>query len=90
MEDGLKGNWKKVGKDFVELGADLGKTIIKTVKSGVDAVAEWADAEEKKKAEKEAEAKAEETIIAEEPATEEAQPEEAPAEEAPAAPEAEE
>ena len=40
MEDELKNNWKKVGKDFVELGADLGKTIIKTVKSGVDAVAE--------------------------------------------------
>lgn len=33
MEDELKNNWKKVGKDFVELGADLGKTIIKTVKS---------------------------------------------------------
>ena len=79
MEDGLKGNWKKVGKDFVELGADLGKTIIKTVKTGVDAVAEWADSEEKKKAAEEAEAKAEEIIVPEEPA-EEVQPEEEPAE----------
>ena len=79
MEDELKNNWKKVGKDFVELGADLGKTIIKTVTSGVDAVAEWADSEEKKRAEKEAAEVKAETIIQEEPEAEEAQAEEEPA-----------
>lgn len=37
MEDGLKNNWKKVGKDFATLGKDFGKTLLKTVKTGVDA-----------------------------------------------------
>lgn len=47
MEDGLKNNWKKVGKDFATLGKDFGKTLLKTVKTGVDAVTEWVDKEEK-------------------------------------------
>ncbi len=48
MEDGLKNNWKKVGKDFATLGKDFGKTLLKTLKTGVDAATEWADKEEKK------------------------------------------
>jgi hypothetical protein len=47
MEDGLKNNWKKVGKDFATLGKDFGKTLLKTVKTGVDAATEWVDKEEK-------------------------------------------
>lgn len=47
MEDGLKNNWKKVGKDFATLGKDFGKTLLKTVKTGVDAASEWVDKEEK-------------------------------------------
>lgn len=47
MEDGLKNNWKKVGKDFATLGRDFGKTLLKTVKTGVDAATEWVDKEEK-------------------------------------------
>ncbi len=39
----LKDNWKKVGDDLTELGKDLGKTIVKTVKSGAKAVSDWAD-----------------------------------------------
>ena len=42
MEDGLKNNWKKVGKGFASLGKDLGKTLLKTVKTGVDAASDWA------------------------------------------------
>ena len=47
MEDELKNNWKKVGKDFATLGKDFGKTLLKTVKTGVDAATEWVDKEEK-------------------------------------------
>lgn len=47
MEDGLRNNWKKVGKDFATLGKDFGKTLLKTVKTGVDAATEWVDKEEK-------------------------------------------
>ena len=43
MEDGLKSNWKKVGKDFANLGKDLGKTLMKTVKTGVAAASDWAN-----------------------------------------------
>ncbi len=46
MEDGLKNNWKKVGKDFANLGKDLGKTLLKTVKTGVDAATDWAEKKE--------------------------------------------
>ncbi len=41
MTEGLKSNWKKVGKDFATLGKDLGVSIVKTVKTGVDAANEW-------------------------------------------------
>ena len=67
MADDLKENWKKVGKDWASLGTDLGKSLLKTVKTGVKEATKWADDEPK---EKEAEAK-----------TEEAKAEEAKAEE---------
>ncbi len=44
----LKETWKKVGKDFGELGKDLGKGIVKTVKSGAKTVSDWADGDKKK------------------------------------------
>jgi hypothetical protein len=43
MEEDLKNKWKKVGKDFAELGKDFGKTLVKTVRVGVDMATEWAD-----------------------------------------------
>ena len=43
MEDNLKGNWKKVGKDFASLGKDLGVTLAKTIRKGVDIATEWAN-----------------------------------------------
>ena len=46
MEDGLKSNWKKVGKDFASLGVDLGKSIVKTVKVGVSTATQWANEKE--------------------------------------------
>ena len=54
MAEGLKENWKKVGKDWASLGEDLGKSLIKSVKAGVSAATKWAEDEP----EKEAEAKA--------------------------------
>ena len=47
MEDNLKSNWKKVGKDFAALGKDLGKSLLKTVKTGVNAASDWAKEEQK-------------------------------------------
>lgn len=47
----LKNNWKKVGQDFASLGKDLGTTLVKTVKKGVDIATEWADEQDKKKEE---------------------------------------
>ena len=52
----LKENWKKVGKDWASLGEDLGKSLINSVKAGVNAATKWAE----DKAEKEAEDKTEE------------------------------
>lgn len=48
----LKDTWKKVGKDFGELGKDLGAGIVKSVKTGAKAVSDWADGDEKKDAPK--------------------------------------
>ena len=45
----LKYTWKKVGKDFGELGKDLGAGIVKSVKTGAKAVSDWADGDEEKK-----------------------------------------
>ena len=75
MADELKENWKKVGKDWASLGTDLGKSLLKTVKTGVKEATKWADDEEPKKEEAEAEAKTEE------PKAEEAKEEEPKAEE---------
>jgi hypothetical protein len=75
MADDLKSNWKKVGKDWASLGTDLGKSLLKTMKTGVREATKWADEDDKNK---EAEAKAEEAQ-AEEPkaeATEEPKAEE--------------
>ena len=74
MADELKENWKKVGKDWASLGTDLGKSLLKTVKTGVKEATKWAD-DEPKKEEAEAEAKTEE------PKAEEAKAEEPKAEE---------
>ena len=62
MAEDLKDNWKKVGKDWASLGEDLGKSLLKSVKAGVNAATKWAE-DEPEKAETEAkaeEAKAEE------------------------------
>ena len=72
MADDLKENWKKVGKDWASLGEDLGKSLIKSVKAGVNAATKWAEGESEKA---EAEAKTEEPK-AEEPTTEEPKAEE--------------
>ena len=47
----LKNNWKKVGKDFASLGKDLGTTLAKTVRKGVNIATEWANDDDKKKEE---------------------------------------
>ena len=39
----LKDDWKSVGKDFGKLGSDLGKSIVRSVKKGVDVVDRWAE-----------------------------------------------
>ena len=72
MADELKENWKKVGKDWASLGTDLGKSLLKTVKTGVKEATKWAEDDPEK--EKEAEA------AAEEPKAEEAKEEEPKAE----------
>ena len=46
----LKDNWKQVGEDFATLGKDLGKTIVKSVKTGAKVVSDWADEDDKPKA----------------------------------------
>ena len=48
----LKDNWKKVGKDFGELGKDLGASIVKSVKKGAKKVSDWADDDKKEEAPK--------------------------------------
>ena len=69
MAEDLKENWKKVGKDWASLGTDFGKSLLKTMKTGVKEATKWAD-DEPKKDEKEAEAQTEEPK-AEEPKAEE-------------------
>lgn len=41
----LKDDWKSVGKDFGKLGSDLGKSIVRTVKKGINAVDKWSEEE---------------------------------------------
>ncbi len=43
----LKDDWKSVGKDFGKLGSDLGKSLVRTVKKGINAVDKWSDEEPK-------------------------------------------
>ena len=80
MADDLKNNWKKVGKDWASLGSDLGKSLWKSVKTGVSAATKWADDDPEKEEAKAEEAKAEEPK-AEEPKAEEPTAEEPKAEE---------
>lgn len=77
MAEDLKDNWKKVGKDFTSFGAGLGKSLLNTMKTGVNAATKWARDDEEPKAEeaKNEEPKAEETKT-EEPVAEEAKTEE--------------
>ena len=44
----LKENWKQVGEEFATLGKDLGKTIVKSVKTGAKVVSDWADKDDDK------------------------------------------
>lgn len=61
----LKDSWKSVGKDFAKLGTDFGKTMVKTVKKGVDKLDEWSQEDEASAAAEAAEPVAEETPKAE-------------------------
>lgn len=63
----VKDSWKKVGtdlndigeditssdlgKDMLKFGKDLGKSVVKTVKAGIKAVADWADGDDVEDAE---------------------------------------
>ncbi len=38
----IKDSWKQIGKDLEKVGTDLGKTVVQTVKHGINAVNEWA------------------------------------------------
>ena len=40
---GLKDNWKEAGSGLGHAFRDLGKTIVKTVRTGVDKADEWAN-----------------------------------------------
>ncbi|MBR0081759.1 MAG: hypothetical protein IJP98_03340 [Clostridia bacterium] len=42
MTESLKSNWKKVGKDFAALGKDLGTSLAKSVRKGVNVATDWA------------------------------------------------
>lgn len=44
----LKEKWNKVGDDLTVLGKDLEDSIVKTVKSGVKAVTDWANKDDDK------------------------------------------
>ncbi|MBR6772747.1 MAG: hypothetical protein IKM29_05085 [Clostridia bacterium] len=61
-----KEDWKNTGKGFANAFKGLGKTVVKTVKTGVDKAGDWADrddarqAAEKEAAEKNCPEKAEE------------------------------
>ena len=59
MAEELKDKWKKVGKDWAALGTDLGKSLVSSMKAGVNAATEWARDDEKPKDEAEEEPKAE-------------------------------
>lgn len=75
MSEELKRKWSKVGHDFASLGSDLGKSLVSSIKTGVNAATDWARDEEKPKDNAEEEPKAEETQ-AEEPKAEEDKAEE--------------
>ncbi len=45
----LKDNWKDAGKSLGHAFRDLGKTMVKTAKTGVKKVDEWANGEEENK-----------------------------------------
>ena len=45
----LKDSWKETGSSLGHAFRDLGKTLVKTVKTGVDKADEWANSPEKEK-----------------------------------------
>ena len=61
MAEELKDKWKKVGKDWASLGTDLGKSLVSSMKAGVNAATEWARDEETPEDKAEEEPKAEAT-----------------------------
>lgn len=46
---GLKDNWKETGTSLGHAFRDLGKTLVKTVKTGVDKADDWANKSEVQK-----------------------------------------
>ena len=50
---GLKDNWKEAGTGLGHAFRDLGKTLVKTVKTGVDKADDWANRSETQKKDEE-------------------------------------
>ena len=50
---GLKDNWKEAGTGLGHAFRDLGKTLVKTVKTGVDKADDWANRSEAQKKDEE-------------------------------------
>ena len=48
----LKDSWKQTGAGLGHAFRDLGKTLVKTAKTGVDKAGEWADSDDNKPNEK--------------------------------------
>ena len=48
----LKDSWKETGTSLGHAFRDLGKTLVKTVRTGVDKADDWANKEDKPKEEK--------------------------------------
>ena len=42
----LKNSWKKTGSEMGSAFSDLGKSIVKSVRKGVDKATEWAEGDE--------------------------------------------
>ena len=50
----LKDSWKQTGAGLGHAFRDLGKTLVKTAKTGVEKAADWADSDDDKSNEKSA------------------------------------
>ena len=60
---GTRSDWANVGRDFKKLGADFGKTFVKTIKKGTQKIDDWANDDTSNKSDAQQTPVAEATVV---------------------------